>query len=597
MTYFERSPAAVPIPGPNREPLASLLYSGALSLAAISMLACQPPPGSDDEAEAESSEEGTPSGDSESTDDGPTIICVPEETRCTDDASVIETCAATGLEWEASACGTYQSCNTCFEEGEDGSCVAACVGPCEALQDTASSEGCSFYATSMYQADSQLDELPDDAMVVGNPQLELPATVELRFAPEGSNIEELVEGPITLQPGESHVFKLPGELTEYYEVTSMYRSGAVHHVVSDLPVVAYLHSPFEGSSTNGSSLLLPEHMLTGEYVVFGEKAYVVPSYFVAIALEDQTTLRWWPSVDTAGDNLPLPFVAGGEMGEQLLNRFDNVRIDTSLENGAPSCAQDLSGTVVTADKPIWLVSAIRGLRVPFCSGSAIEGCSPPLDVDTACNRGSDFVQEQVLPLDYWGMEYVGPHSPLRGQERHFWRIYAGADDITVSVDPPQEGTPIALAKRGDWAELVVDNATNLYFSADGPFMPVQYVAGHYEADNRGSPAMVQMVPTAQFLDRYVFVTGYNYDEHYVQVIREAGGPDVVLDDVVIADAFAVIGDWEVANVAVEEGPHEIHSEGSFGIIQYGYSDFNGYEDPSSGYGYPGGMKGEVIYIP
>lgn len=567
-------------------------------LAALSLACPAPPAGDEADGADEVSEQDGEVSDSQSSaeassDDSPTIICEPGDTRC-DGPDILEVCAATGLEWEPVPCEGYQQCEECFDNTEG--CVAACVGPCEKLKDTPSSEGCSFYATSMYQADSQLDPPPPDAMVVGNPQVDQPATVELYFAPEGSNIEELVEGPITLQPGESHVFLLPGELTEYYENTSMHRSGAVHHVTSDLPVVAYLHSPFEGSSTNGSSLLLPEHMMTGEYVVYGHSAYVTPSYFVVIALEHQTTVRWWPSVETAGDMLPLPYVEAGAMGEYTLNRFDNMRIDSSVKNMLPRCEQDLSGTVITADKPIWVVSAIRGLRIPFCSGEPIEGCSPPAKVDSACNRGSDFVQEQVIPLEYWGQLYVGPHSPLRGQELHYWRIYAGDPDVTVDVDPPQPGFPMTFAERGDWAELVVDNGTNLVFSGDGPFMPVQYVAGHHEADDRGSPAMVQMAPTEQFLDRYVFVTGYNYDEHYVQVIRTNNGQAVDLDGAPV-EGWATVGDWQVANVLIEEGAHEIRSEGNFGIIQYGYSDFNGYADPSAGYGYPGGMKSELINIP
>ena len=131
-------------------------------------------------------------------------------------------------------------------------------------------------------------------------------------------------------------------------------------------MVAYLHSPFEASSTNGSSMLLPEHVFTGNYVVYGHSPYTAPSYFSVIALEDQTTVRWWPTVETAGDSLPLPFVEGGQAGEQLLNRYDNIRVITSVKYDRPRCEQDLSGTVIEADKPIWVVSATRGARIPFC---------------------------------------------------------------------------------------------------------------------------------------------------------------------------------------------------------------------------------------
>jgi hypothetical protein len=567
----------------------------ALTLLPLVLAACPaPPPPADDESADDDDDDDPSATATELDDDGPQLVCSPGEIRCADDLT-LETCAATGLEWEAQPCNTYQTCQPCFIE-EQGNCVASCVGPCEQLIDQPSSQGCSFYATSMFQALPQLPELPPDALVIGNPETDRVATVELRFVPEGTNQEQLAEGPIMLDPGETHVFLLDPELTEYYEQTSQYRSGAVHHLVSDLPIVAYLHSPYEGSSTNGSSLLLPEHVLRSDYVVYGYPAYVTPSYFIVIAMEDQTTVTWTPPVETAGNSLPLPFLEAGQTGQQLLNRFDNIRIDTSQKYGRPPCEQDLSGTVVSADKPIWVMSAVRGLRVPYCATDVeIPGCAPPAPIMAQCQGGSDFVQEQNLPLETWGQLYVGPAAPLRADEDHYWRIYAGADDVTIEVEPPQPGSPFVLAQRGDYVDLVVETGTDLVFDGDGPFMPVQYTAGHYAAGGVGSPAMVQMVPIEQYLDRYVFVTGFAYERHYVQVIRPAGSGDVVLDGAVIG-LWSSVGDWEIATMPLVEGAHEIHGDTSFGIIQYGYSTYFN-NTLSAGYAYPGGMLAETIYIP
>jgi hypothetical protein len=177
-------------------------------------------------------------------------------------------------------------------------------------------------------------------------------------------------------------------------------------------------------------------------------------------------------------------------------------------------------------------------------------------------------------------------------------VFAGEDDVTITVDPPQPGTPIQLAKRGDWEELIVPNGTDLYFSSDKHFMPVQFVSGDYVAGGLGSPAMVQMVPTAQFLDNYVFVTGVGYDPHnYVQFIREAGGGDIVMDGMVVQNLiWNSVGEFEVATLAVTEGAHAVESDGSFGIVQYGWTAKPEFPIPA-GYAYPGGMKTEVIYIP
>src|SRR5690606_37717362 len=202
-----------------------------------------------------------------------------------------------------------------------------------------------------------------DSIIVGSPSDELTAEVTLTFTPFGTNIEEHVE-TIELPPRQSHPFILPDDLTEYYLETSVFRSGYVHHVTSNIPIVAYLHAPYLASQTNGSAMLLPEHVMTGNYVVYSHKPLTRPSYFVVIALENQTTVRWWPTRDTAGDGLPLPFVEGGMgEGEQLMNRLDNMRILTSRKNEPLVCDEDLSGTVIEADKPIWVLSATRGARI------------------------------------------------------------------------------------------------------------------------------------------------------------------------------------------------------------------------------------------
>ena len=106
--------------------------------------------------------------------------------------------------------------------------------------------------------------------------------------------------------------------------------------------------------------------------------------------------------------------------------------------------------------------------------------------------------------------------------------------------------------------------------------------------------------------RYVVVTGSEYDEHYLQVIRAAGGADVELTQTAamstqIVTGWQDIGSYEVATVLLPaEGPYEVHSLGAnsfFGVLQYGYSNYNGAADNSSGYGYMGGMKAEQIFIP
>jgi hypothetical protein len=551
-------------------------------LACLSLGGCQAPPSADTGgSESESGSETNPSS-GEDSDGNPNPICDPGETRCVD-PNTLETCSSDGLAWESTVCDSTQICDPC---PDPGTCIAACVVACEHPHGAA---GCSHLATGLYQSSLPPGvTLTSDAIVVTNPDRDHTANVQL-FWNSPFDGGEVLELNGTVAPGEAHVFNLASGLTTDTGPieTSLFRGGGVYHVVSDYPVVAHLHTPGESLNGNGSSMLLPEHVLGTEHYIANHGAWVEPNYFVVVAVEDDTTLTWTPTVETAGNDMPVPFVDAGETGMMLLQRrYDNVRIETSAALGRPKCEQDLSGTLVYADKPIWVLSGVRGLRLPWCGSSMVPGCQTI--IDSACDFGSDLAIEQNLPIDLWGTLYVGAHAPVRGAESHWWRIYSGAVNVTVNVEPPQPGTPINLANPGDWIEIVVPTGTNLVFEGNGPFMPVQYVSGHHDgANDMGSPAMIQSVPTDRFLDRYVFMTPTDYDQHFAQVIRATGGADVLIDSMPVA-GWETIGAWEIANASVAEGTHEVSSTDGFALSQYGYS-LQAVDENSSGYAYVVGL--------
>src|SRR5690606_38519950 len=124
------------------------------------------------------------------------------------------------------------------------------------------------------------------------------------------------------------------------------------------------------------------------------------------------------------------------------------------------------------------------------------------------------------------------------------------------------------------------------FTGNGPFMPVQYLEGQNGGAGTGDPASYQMVPTAQFLDRYVFITGSAYSQHYVQVIRPVGAPEITVDGATVTGYYSV-GGYEVADWAISEGAHVAESTAAFGVTQVGYTAV-------TSYAYPGGLRLVVI---
>ena len=458
--------------------------------------------------------------------------------------------------------GAYKQCNgdggaydapvNCLDsESCDG---GACVSLCAQAEATPSSVGCSFFANRM----DNYDNSKPDSMIVGNTSKSKTATVQLYFTPNGSNVEQAQGAPVMLAPGKTVEFQLTNQAMAK---VSMLRKGGSYRAQSSIPVVAYQHSPIGQQATNDASMLLPEHALKQDYVVASYKDGLgsYPSYFDVIAIADGTTVSWTPPQPTlAGTGVAA--INAGQTGQVLMNRFDTLQV--RVGNGG-----DISGAFVSSDKPIWVVGAVNCVNVP----NNVTFC--------------DHVEEQMLPLDYWGKKYVGAHSPKRGTEAHVWRIYGGEDGTVVTATPAVPGTPV-MVNKGKWVEISIANNTSTIFTSDKPFLPVQYLVGTNGGAGTGDPAMYQMVAVEQFLDRYAFVTGTGYTKNYAQIIRAKGNPDVLVDGVVVT-GYYTIGEYEVSDWVIAQGAHLAESDAPFGIINVGYTNV-------TSYAYPGGMKLAVI---
>lgn len=614
-------------------PSAAVLW-GAHAGALLALLAAgcpDDPQGNDSDSDSGPSTVDGP-GTADTT-EGTTYLCEPGAKQC-NGQGFIQTCAPTGLEWLQEPCGLNEMCDTCLE---DESCAEdRCVGLCELEAELPSSAGCSFIANRQLH----LDEESPDGLIVTNPNEDLQVTVQLYRTPEGKRKEEVVGNPRVLQPGENTLFELDADFV--LGDSSMFRTGGTYRVESDVPIVAYLHSPLTNARGNDSSMLLPETTIRRDYVVFSYSPHIeqaqgqgLPSYFEIVALEDFTEVTWTPTVDTAGTGVNIDRVLAGETSPPLpMNRFDTVRIAASANALVEDPEQnpdtfDVSGTVIHADKPIWVVGASRCSRVPVRDFPELGRCDP--------------LQELLIPLDYWGKRYVAAHSPVRTSERHWWRIYSSGPGVRITAEGNLGCSgPVLTAenctapnvlddeggctfeKRGSYIQVDVENGCSFFLDSvdatddnidnTGAFMPVQYLQSSRDNDELmteftevGDPAMYQMIPVEQFLNRYVFSTGVGFDLHYVQVIRPVGGPTVFLDNTSVGGFYPVNDAWEVADVPITEGPHIIDSGVPFGIVQLGYSSADPSDlcqntvDPEpichSSYAYPGGMKSEVIYIP
>ena len=471
-------------------------------------------------------------------------LCNPGQKVC-EGLDQVKVCNANGDGFEPpSQCGPTQECS-----GND------CAELCLVVEQTPSSIGCSFFANKM-------DNFTDttDSVIVGNTHPTKTASVQLYFVPNGQNVEQAQGGPQMILPGKTYTFQLSNSAINK---ASQLRVGGVYRISSNIPIIAYQHSPLGAQATNDASMLLPEYALKQNYVIASYKddhnAY--PSYFNVIALQNGTTVKWTPPQNTLSGT-GVPAVNAGQTGQVSMNRYDTLQVRGVQSQG------DLTGTFITADKPIWVVGAVECVNVP---NKNVTFC--------------DHIEEQMLPLDYWGKTYVGAHSPKRGNEKHYWRVFAGEDNVTVSTNPVQPGTPFTINKA-QWKELVIPNNTSFIFNCSGPCLPVQYLESQDGGAGTGDPAMYQMIPVEQFLDRYAFATGTGYSQDYVQVIRTKGGADVLVDGVTV-NGYYTVDQYEVADWKIAPGGHLAESAQPFGIVSVGYTGV-------TSYAYPGGMRLQII---
>ena len=517
--------------------------------------------------------------------------CTPEERFCAGDEAW--QCGPDGTTAElVEECGTGEECVT-----------GQCWSSCELAETTNSYLGCRFLAVAT--ANILAPQFNSDfAVVVANPSDD-PAEVNVRQG--GSTVASEVVGagqtsaisldmPAALQGGGQSVRVIDGAF----------------EVVSSVPVAAYQYNPLhfqvpEGggdvySFTNDASLLLPEHVLTGNYRVSTWPTWAIGSFpgasqwlpgLVAIAAtEDSTLVTITSSARTAAGG-DLPALDVGEQTVVSLDRGDvlqmfaevpqaSVSVNTCAErggdlgtndDGTQSCLDrvlgDLTGTVIAADKPV--------------AGFAGHVCTfMPFD-RYAC----DHLEEMMFPLETWGTQAVmtAVHRPGGVGDvlaPALYRVLSANDGNTITFTPSINAT--VTLDAGELVEFLADG--DFLVQGSGPLFVTQALLGENALDtNSGDPALGSGIPLLQWRDEYGFLVPDSYTSNWLNVVAPAG-TRVFLDGDEILTWAEIDGiPYEVARISLQPGAHDVASVGDvgFGITSYGYAAYTSYL-------HPGGMN-------
>jgi hypothetical protein len=526
--------------------------------------------------------------------------------RCSADKESIIDCNG-----NAKACPPEQLCTEA--EGPEGNVV--CLPACEAADANHASVGCDYYAVDMDGASgppqdgcfavfiantsrgrmhmniswsggfidlSRFAKIPQgqgQSLTYGayNPGDGLMpgqvAIVFLAYAAGGTPFQPSVRCPVDAAIGTDAQFNGTG-------------TGTAFHIETDMPIVAYQMLPYGGgaAAATGASLLLPTSSWQMNYIAVTAYDTAMPPPLSVpqgpslniVAKEDATMVTIRPKSNVlGGGGLPA-----GTAEQPYVFTLDKGKY-AQITQSSP-----MSGSPITADKPIGVFGGADIIAIDRCCG--------------------DHAEQMMPPVKALGWEYVAaPHADRRPvSEERIYRIFGTVDDTQLTYDPPNLG-PTTI-KLGQWFEIRSATPFTVKSQDDGhPFAMFTYMSGSGEVGEggQGDSDFVRMVPPKQFMQHYVFFTDPTYPFTTLTVVRKKHSGsfrDVELQCIGNISGWQPVGtsgDYEIAFIKIVDhwasqngcnnGVQIMDSDEPFGVWVWGW----GSEDTNTGwvsYGYPAG---------
>ncbi len=300
------------------------------------------------------------------------------------------------------------------------------------------------------------------------------------------------------------------------------------HVVSENPTSAdgYLALPTSGLGTNYYIMTYASTRYTG-------------SEFAVVATQNNTAVTITPTAAGATKPAGAAFTVLLNIGETY--QFQN-----------PGNA-DMTGTLVTADKPIAVFGGHRCTDIPSGTGYC------------------DYLVEQLPGVSIWGKTF---HTSLfSGRVRYTVRVIASQNGTTFTTIP---AGLIGTLNAGQFADVVLTGAAE--FVSNNPVLMAQFMRGNADdAAGKGDPSMAIVTPAELGTTNATFgvhgLAGTTLD--YMNVVTETAALGTLkLDNVVVNSAlFTPIGGtsiYSVGTIPVIPGAHSLLGTVPFSALVYDF---------------------------
>ena len=538
--------------------------------------------------------------------------CTPGKNTCVGDE--VRKCDDKGKAGELVATCDARSGHACFD--------GACVSGCEAAAASQSNVGCEFWSVDLDQSDGVTNPasakwgivLSNASQVAAHVKVEQNDAV-LGGPPEVATVFEgtvAVSDLVTVDMPQREVDC--GKQPDDKAAPGTCLSSRAFRITSDAPIVAYQFNNMVHNYSTDASLLLPTAVFGTKYRSVGWASglpyplggpfgsYVQRSYVTIVGTQPGTTVTVSPAWRVKG-NAPIEATPAGGTIQMTIGPFDVLNLesdDASLQEcGGPAHVKppyctDLTGSIITSDKPIGVFSGTES------SGVGSTDAPKPPDWGESSGCCKQHLEEQLAPLEAIGKKFVVTRSPVRSvpgeyKEPDVIRFVGAAAEAAVTTTLPAPLDEFTI-KPGEIIDTWTDR--DITVVATEPLIVAQFLVAQDYVNGpkkKGDPSFTVFSPIEQARNEYVFLSPPGWGENWVVIATEKGN-EVKIDgvnptDCIVSNAGVVDGkDYESRRCPLPDGVHRLSGASGFNIMAYGYGD-------ADSYAFAGGAFVKKIYEP